>query len=61
MQLTQKETALLKDLKGQEKLCAEKYELPGGEGERTLVVAEKVRSTPPAYPRGRGKERSRPL
>ena len=26
MQLTQKETALLKELKGQEKLCAEKYE-----------------------------------
>ena len=26
MQLTQKETTLLKDLKGQEKLCAEKYE-----------------------------------
>lgn len=46
---------------GAELVCAEKYELPGGEGERTLVVAEKVRSTPPAYPRGRGKERSRPL
>ena len=26
MQLTQKETSLLKDLKTQEKLCAEKYE-----------------------------------
>ena len=25
MQLTQKESGLLKDLKGQEKLCAEKY------------------------------------
>ena len=25
MQLTQKETSLLKDLKGQEKLCVEKY------------------------------------
>ena len=25
MQLTQKETELLKDLKGQEKLCADKY------------------------------------
>lgn len=40
---------------------AEKYSLPEGEGERTLVVAEKIKPTPPAYPRGRGKERSSPL
>lgn len=31
MQLTQKETELLKDLKNQEKLCAEKYEKYSGE------------------------------
>lgn len=40
---------------------AETFELPGGAGARTIVVAEKVRPTPAAYPRGRGKERSKPL
>ncbi len=40
---------------------AERYALPAGMGERTLVIAEKIRPTPPAYPRGRGKERSDPL
>ena len=39
----------------------ERYELPGGEGERTLVVAKKTGKTPPAYPRGHGKDRSKPL
>ena len=28
---------------------------------RTIVVVEKVKSTPPQYPRGRGKERKQPL
>ncbi len=37
------------------------YELPSGMGARTLVLIEKKRATPPAYPRGRGKERSAPL
>ena len=32
-----------------------------GAGERTVVVAEKTAPTPAAYPRGRGRERSRPL
>lgn len=37
------------------------YALPEGYGERMLVVAEKCRRTPPGYPRGQGKERSRPI
>lgn len=40
---------------------AEKFELPEGMGERTVICAGKVRPTPAAYPRGRGKERSKPL
>lgn len=35
--------------------------LPGGAGERTVLCIRKIASTPPAYPRGRGKERSAPL
>jgi 16S rRNA (guanine527-N7)-methyltransferase len=38
----------------------ERYNLPGGD-KRTLVVIEKVSSTPEKYPRGQGKERSKPL
>lgn len=41
--------------------CAERFELPAQSGKRTLAVCDKVKSTPSAYPRGRGKERSRPL
>lgn len=37
-----------------------KYELPDGE-KRALVVIEKVKPTPPKYPRGQGKERKSPL
>ena len=37
------------------------YALPEGEGERTLIVAEKKSRTPALYPRGHGKERSKPL
>ena len=37
------------------------FELPQGAGKRTIVVCEKVKATPPQYPRGRGKERSKPL
>ena len=37
------------------------YDLPGGYGARMLVWAEKIKRTPPQYPRGRGKERSAPI
>ena len=37
------------------------YALPEGEGERTLIVAEKKSRTPALYPRGHGKERNKPL
>lgn len=40
------------------KIC---YDLPEGYGERTLVVVGKTSSTPEKYPRGQGKERSKPL
>lgn len=37
------------------------YELPEGYGERTLVRVEKSKNTPEKYPRGNGKERSKPI
>ena len=37
------------------------FELPQNAGKRAIVVCEKIKKTPSAYPRGRGKERSRPL
>lgn len=37
------------------------YGLPEQEGERTIVVVEKIKRTPEKYPRGNGKERSRPI
>ncbi len=37
------------------------YSLPESYGERTLAVIEKVKPTPPKYPRGQGKERKEPL
>ena len=37
------------------------YSLPEGYGERVLAVVKKVKATPPAYPRGQGKERKNPL
>ena len=46
---------------GAELASAKTVQLPDDAGLRTLVVANKVRSTPRAYPRGNGKERSRPL
>ena len=49
------------DLLGLRLRLAEKLFLRGEEDERTLVVADKVKRTPAAYPRGRGKERSDPL
>lgn len=38
-----------------------RYELPQQYGTRTLIVAEKGKRTPSAYPRGHGKERSAPI
>lgn len=37
------------------------YELPFGYGKRTLIVVDKVKSTPFKYPRGNGKEKKQPL
>ena len=37
------------------------YSLPEDYGDRVLAVVEKVKSTPPRYPRGQGKERKNPL
>ena len=39
----------------------DKYYLYNNEYERTIHVIEKVENTPPKYPRGNGKERSKPL
>lgn len=39
----------------------EKYELPQNMGKRNIFVIEKISSTPEKYPRGNGKERSKPL
>ena len=38
-----------------------RYDLPENYGARTLVCIRKVKRTPPAYPRGRGLERKKPL
>lgn len=37
------------------------YDLPDGAGKRNLIVIEKIKNTPPQYPRGNGKERKKPL
>ena len=37
------------------------YTLPENYGERVLAVVEKIKPTPPKYPRGQGKERKMPL
>ncbi|MDE7439832.1 MAG: 16S rRNA (guanine(527)-N(7))-methyltransferase RsmG, partial [Clostridia bacterium] len=37
------------------------YSLPEDFGRRKLVVISKNKNTPPAYPRGQGKERKQPL
>ena len=37
------------------------YTLPEDFGKRKLIVIKKIKSTPPAYPRGQGKERKQPL
>ena len=38
-----------------------KYSLSNNLGERVIFVIEKIKNTPPQYPRGNGKERSKPL
>ncbi len=42
-------------------ITCDRYSLPGGMGERSLVVYKKIAATPPKYPRGQGKERKQPL
>ncbi|NLW52299.1 MAG: 16S rRNA (guanine(527)-N(7))-methyltransferase RsmG [Tissierellia bacterium] len=37
------------------------YSLPDDNGERSLLLIKKVKPTPPKYPRGQGKPRSKPL
>ncbi len=37
------------------------YSLPENYGDRALAVVEKIKPTPPKYPRGQGKERKSPL
>ena len=37
------------------------FSLQNGAGTRTIVICKKEKPTPAAYPRGRGKERSKPL
>lgn len=37
------------------------YDLPENYGKRSLVVVEKIKTTPEKYPRGNGKERKDPL
>lgn len=48
-------------LLGGAKIKTARYSLPEGYGERTLVVVEKKKKTPPKYPRGNGRERRSPL
>lgn len=37
------------------------YNLPLEDAKRTLIEIEKIKNTPPSYPRGNGKERKNPL
>ena len=46
---------------GGKKSAVFSYALPEGYGDRVLAVIEKVKPTPPKYPRGQGKERKNPL
>lgn len=48
-------------LLGGGKIFAERYELPEGMGKRAILSCEKISPTPAKYPRGNGKERSKPL
>ena len=58
-ELTEAERAI-KILGGEiEEVCS--FSLPENMGERALIVIKKISSTPQKYPRGQGKERSKPL
>ena len=46
---------------GGRKKAVYSYALSEDLGERTLAVIEKIKPTPPRYPRGQGKERKNPL
>ncbi len=48
-------------LLGAEHKIKDKYFLYNNENERTIHVIEKIENTPSKYPRGNGKERSKPL
>ena len=37
------------------------YSLPYGYGDRSIIIIEKIKSTPKKYPRGQGKPRKQPL
>ena len=37
------------------------YSLPYGYGDRSIIIIEKIKSTPTKYPRGQGKPRKKPL
>ena len=58
-ELTEAETAY--KLLGGKLKAIYRYSLPLEYGARTLAVVEKIKSTPPKYPRGQGKERKYPL
>ena len=58
-EITEAQHAL--EVLGAREIASENFLLSEEAGERTLFVAEKVKLTPAAYPRGRGKERSKPL
>ena len=55
----QEAQSAFRKLGGKER-CILRYTLPTA-GNRTLVGIEKIRPTPPSYPRGQGKERKNPL
>ncbi len=42
-------------------ILVHEYALPEEYGERVLAIVQKVKPTPPRYPRGQGKERKNPL
>ncbi len=48
-------------LLGGGKIKAYSYELTEEMGQRSLVVVDKIKNTPQKYPRGNGKERSKPI
>ncbi len=49
------------DVLGGKYVGGKTYNLSENQGERIIYVIEKIKNTPPKYPRGNGKERSKPL